>query len=211
SAAPASAVTARNTATAPLPPDILPQKAPAPVPMNASHDEATAGLTGTLLEHGPAPYNFKKGESNSYYARLRTAEGERIVWGTELRSAIADAGLKNNDLVTLQMLGRTAVTVDVRQKDKDGNLLLDADGNVITRKEERERNNWAARQAIDPTVVSTDTRNMTPPGEMLAYSLKAWHDLQAEVVELAKKAEVSLPDWPNLPDALCMEPNGKGI
>ncbi|EBH0780517.1 hypothetical protein FJ875_09435 [Salmonella enterica] len=208
---PVPAGSTQRASTGTLPPDILPQKAPSAVPMNASHDEATAGLTGTLLEHGPAPYNFKKGESNSYYARLRTAEGERIVWGTELRSAIADAGLKNNDLVTLQMLGRTAVTVDVRQKDKDGNLLLDADGNVITRKEERERNNWAARQAIDPTVVSTDTRNMTPPGEMLAYSLKAWHDLQAEVVELAKKAEVSLPDWPNLPDALWMEPNGKGI
>lgn len=208
---PVPAGSAQRASTETLPPDILPQKAPSAVPMNASHDEATAGLTGTLLGHGPAPYNFKKGESNSYYARLRTAEGERIVWGTELRSAIADAGLKNNDLVTLQMLGRTAVTVDVRQKDKDGNPLLDADGNVITRKEERERNNWSARQAIDPTVVSTDTRNMTPPGEMLAYSLRAWHDLQAEVVELAKKAEVSLPDWPGLPDALWMEPNGKGI
>ncbi|EAQ6188389.1 hypothetical protein AIW17_25705, partial [Salmonella enterica] len=68
SAPPASAATARNTATAPLPPDILPQRAPAPVPMNASHDEASAGLTGTLLEHGPAPYNFQKDESHSYYA-----------------------------------------------------------------------------------------------------------------------------------------------
>ncbi|EKH8225442.1 hypothetical protein O9Z89_004378 [Salmonella enterica] len=211
SPATAPVTNAQPAARAPLPPDILPQKAPSAGPMNASHEEASAGLTGTLLEHGPAPYNFKKGASHSYYARLRTAEGERVVWGIELRAAIADAGLKNNDLVTLQMVGKTTVTVDVRQVDKEGKPMLDDKGNAITRKEERDRNNWTARQAIDPAVVNTDTRNMTPPGEMLAYSLKDYHNLQAEVIELANKANVSLPEWPDLPDALWMEPNGKGI
>ncbi|EBP2047205.1 hypothetical protein PL30_19890 [Salmonella enterica] len=179
--------------------------------MNASHDEASAGLTGTLLEHGAAPYNFRKDESHSYYARLRTAEGERVVWGIGLRAAIADAGLKNNDLVTLQMTGKETVTVDVKQKGEDGKPLLDGKGQPIYRKEERERNKWIARQAIDPTVVSADTRSMTPPGELLAYSLKDWNALQAGVEELAKKAGVSLPDWPGLPDALWTEPAGKGV
>lgn len=211
SAAPASAATARNTATAPLPPDILPQRAPAPVPMNASHDEASAGLTGTLLEHGAAPYNFQKDESHSYYARLRTAEGERVVWGIALRAAIADAGLQNNDLVTLQMTGKETVTVDVKQKGPDGKPMVDEKGRPVYRKEERERNKWTARQAIDPGVVNADTRTMTPPGELLAYSLKDWHNLQAGVEELATKAGVSLPDWPGLPDALWMEQAGKGV
>ncbi|EAN2420050.1 hypothetical protein EAB72_23590 [Salmonella enterica] len=194
-----------------LPPDILPQKAPAPVPMNASHDEASAGLTGTLLEHGPAPYNFQKDESHSYYARLRTAEGERIVWGIALRAAIADAGLENNDLVKLQMTGKETVTVDVKQKGPGGKPIVDEKGHAVYRKEERERNKWTARQAIDPTVVNADTRSMTPPGELLAYSLKDWNALQAGVEELAKKAGVSLPDWPGLPDALWTEPAGKGV
>ncbi|EKT5324219.1 hypothetical protein QER90_004501 [Salmonella enterica] len=185
--------------------------APAPVPMNASHDEASAGLTGTLLEHGAAPYNFRKDESHSYYARLRTAEGERVVWGIGLRAAIADAGLNTSDLVTLQMTGKETVTVDVKQKGEDGKPLLDGKGQPIYRKEERERNKWIARQAIDPTVVNADTRSMTPPGELLAYSLKDWNTLQAGVEELAKKAGVSLPDWPGLPDALWMEPAGKGV
>ncbi|EII2810604.1 hypothetical protein LG734_005692, partial [Salmonella enterica subsp. enterica serovar Java] len=175
----ATSASAQRTSTESLPPDILPQKAPPSVPLNASHDEVSSGLTGTLLEHGSAPYNFIKGAGNSYYARLRTAEGERVVWGVELRAAIADAGLKNNDLVTLQMTGRTTVTVEVRQKDKDGKPLLDGNGNVVTRREERERNNWTARQAIDPAVVNADTRQMTPPGEMLAYSLRAYQELQA--------------------------------
>ncbi|EBC1131360.1 hypothetical protein CS733_22650 [Salmonella enterica] len=170
----AQAASTQRASTDTLPPDILPQKAPAPVPMNASHDEASAGLTGTLLEHGAAPYNFRKDESHSYYARLRTAEGERVVWGITLRAAIADAGLKNNDLVTLQMTGKETVTVDVKQKGEDGKPLLDGKGQPIYRKEERERNKWIARQAIDPTVVNADTRSMTPPGELLAYSLKDW-------------------------------------
>ncbi len=211
SAAPASAATARNTATAPLPPDILPQRSPAPVPMNASHDEASAGLTGTLLEHGPAPYNFQKDESHSYYARLRTAEGERVVWGIALRAAISDAGLRHNDLVTLQMTGKETVTVDVKQKGPDGTPMVDEKGHPVYRKEERERNKWTARQAIDPGVVNADTRTMSPPGELLAYSLKDWHNLQAGVEELATKAGVSLPDWPGLPDALWMEQAGKGV
>ncbi|EAQ3814216.1 hypothetical protein E6W23_23325 [Salmonella enterica] len=207
----AQAVSTQRASTDTLPPDILPQKAPAPVPMNASHDEASAGLTGTLLEHGAAPYNFRKDESHSYYARLRTAEGERVVWGIGLRAAIADAGLNTSDLVTLQMTGKETVTVDVKQKGEDGKPLLDGKGQPIYRKEERERNKWIARQAIDPTVVSADTRSMTPPGELLAYSLKDWNALQAGVEELAKKAGVSLPDWPGLPDALWTEPAGKGV
>ncbi|EIM6956275.1 hypothetical protein LNU80_005264, partial [Salmonella enterica] len=207
----ATSASAQRTSTESLPPDILPQKAPPSVPLNASHDEVSSGLTGTLLEHGSAPYNFIKGAGNSYYARLRTAEGERVVWGVELRAAIADAGLKNNDLVTLQMTGRTTVTVEVRQKDKDGKPLLDGNGNVVTRREERERNNWTARQAIDPAVVNADTRQMTPPGEMLAYSLRAYQELQASVEEMAAKAGVSLPGWPAFPDALWMEPGGKGV
>lgn len=190
----AQAASTQRASTDTLPPDILPQKAPAPVPMNASHDEASAGLTGTLLEHGAAPYNFRKDESHSYYARLRTAEGERVVWGIGLRAAIADAGLNKNDLVTLQMTGKETVTVDVKQKGEDGKPLLDGKGQPIYRKEERERNKWIARQAIDPTVVSADTRSMTPPGELLAYSLKDWNTLQAGVEELATKAGVSLPD-----------------
>lgn len=207
----AQAASTQRASTDTLPPDILPQKTPPPVPMNASHDEASAGLTGTLLEHGAAPYNFRKDESHSYYARLRTAEGERVVWGIGLRAAIADAGLNKKDLVTLQMTGKETVTVDVKQKGEDGKPLLDGKGQPIYRKEERERNKWIARQAIDPTVVSADTRSMTPPGELLAYSLKDWNTLQAGVEELATKAGVSLPDWPGLPDALWMEPAGKGV
>ncbi|EAW0860240.1 hypothetical protein ATP96_27565, partial [Salmonella enterica] len=41
--------------------------------------------------------------------------------------------------------------------------------------------------------------------------LKDWNTLQAGVEELAKKAGVSLPDWPGLPDALWTEPAGKGV
>ncbi|WP_387691551.1 DUF5710 domain-containing protein [Photorhabdus sp. RM71S] len=194
-----------------LPLDILPQKAPAKPPRNASNKEAKSGITGTLIEHGSAPYNFQKEEQNSYYARLRTAHGERILWGIELRTALTDSGLKEGDLTTLTLLGKKSVIVEVKQKDKDGNFIKDAQGNVITSMEERERNHWQAKPAIDPTVVNTNTRQMTPPGKLLAYSLQEYQALQATVTELAKKADAALPQWPNLPDALWMEPNGKGI
>lgn len=205
--APAAAV--REAAA--LPPAILPQTVSTPAPRNASHQEATAGITGTLMEHGAAPYNFQQNAQNSYYARLRTAQGERLVWGVTLRPALNDSGVNDGDTVTLTLQGKKTVNVAVQQKDADGHVLRDAQGNALTRMETRERNHWQVRPALDPTVVHADSRQMTPPGSLLVYPRQDYLALQATVSALAQQAGVSLPPLPALPDALWMTPNGKGI
>ncbi|EBK4661457.1 hypothetical protein DM917_20435, partial [Salmonella enterica] len=78
-------------------------------------------------------------------------------------------------------------------------------------KSESQPRPWASQPRFNTVLRTCHTRSMTPPGELLAYSLKDWNALQAGVEELAKKAGVSLPDWPGLPDALWTEPAGKGV
>ncbi|WP_349496055.1 LPD7 domain-containing protein, partial [Escherichia coli] len=81
-----------NVASAPqqsaLPLDILPTRMETALPRNASHKEASSGITGQLLAFGPAHYNFDRQKDRSYYAHLRTRHGERLVWGIGLQEAI---------------------------------------------------------------------------------------------------------------------------
>ena len=48
-------------------------------------------LIGRLKDHGPASYQFRSGEDASYYVRLLTSRGERILWGKDLERAVRRA------------------------------------------------------------------------------------------------------------------------
>jgi len=70
---------------------------------------------GVLLEHGPAPYNFKpdltkpEGErDDSYYVRLQGPTGkEKIVWGVNLEQAVE--GLEIGERISLTNNGKEKV------------------------------------------------------------------------------------------------------
>lgn len=70
---------------------------------------------GVLLEHGPAPYNFKpdltkpEGErDDSYYVRLQGPTGkEKIVWGVTLEQAVE--GLEIGERISLANNGKEKV------------------------------------------------------------------------------------------------------
>jgi hypothetical protein len=47
-----------------------------------------AGISGALVEHGPAKYQFDPDEKESYYARLSTPKGEKTIWGKDRHSRI---------------------------------------------------------------------------------------------------------------------------
>ncbi|MCZ5009121.1 hypothetical protein O5903_00190 [Escherichia coli] len=143
-----------NVASAPqqsaLPLDILPIRMETALPRNASHKEASSGITGQLLAFGPAHYNFDKQKDRSYYAHLRTRHGERLVWGIGLQEAIRNSGLKTGDMATLTMLGKKPVTVQVKKLGDDGKPLQNEHGGWIYEEKEVTRNQWEARPAVDP-------------------------------------------------------------
>lgn len=57
---------------------------------------------GVLHAHGDAPYLFERGNTASYYATLRVADGQtRTVWGKGLAQALRQAHVKTGERVRL--------------------------------------------------------------------------------------------------------------
>jgi hypothetical protein len=82
-------------------------------------------LIGRLKEHGPANYQFRSKEDPSYYVRLLTSQGERILWGKDLERAIRDGQTqpRAGDLVGARRIAREAVTVTHRERDPHGRVI----------------------------------------------------------------------------------------
>ena len=204
-----------NAAFAPqqsaLPLDILPTRMETALPRNASHKEASSGITGQLLAFGPAHYNFDKQKDRSYYAHLRTRHGERLVWGIGLQEAVRNSGLKTGDMATLTMLGKKPVTVQVKKLGDDGKPLQNEHGGWIYEEKEVTRNQWEARPAVDPYVVARHTGQLAQPGELRPYHLGDYRALQAAVDDMARKAGTTPPTLPALPEVLWVQHNGQGV
>jgi hypothetical protein len=83
--------------------------------------ERDRGLTvGRLLAYGAAPYQFRSTEDLSFFVRLQTQRGERVLWGKDLARAIAAAATQPQigDMVGARRVGRDAVTVTSRATDE---------------------------------------------------------------------------------------------
>ena len=79
-------------------------------------------VVGRFQEHGTAPYQFRVSEDLSYFLKVLTNRGERILWGKDLKRAIAESstGVKVGDLIGARRNGGEIVTVATRQRDSQG-------------------------------------------------------------------------------------------
>ena len=94
-------------------------------------------LVGQVLSHGPDHYEFDKKNEQSYYVKLQTVAGEKVLWGVDLRRALADDKIKVGESVAIEHRGMQPVTVIVKDRD--------AAGSVIGQHEEAaKRNTWHA-------------------------------------------------------------------
>jgi hypothetical protein len=82
-------------------------------------------LIGRLKDHGPANYQFRAKEDASYYAKILTSRGERILWGKDIERAVKDGDTKPKvgDLVGARRVRREAVTITRRQRDGEGRVV----------------------------------------------------------------------------------------
>lgn len=108
-----------------------------------------AGVTaGVLVAHGPAPFNHDEKQNDSYYATVRTEDGERTVWGLDLERAIGESGVRPGQRIELEKGGSKTVTALQRQFDEKGTEL--APKSVGSR-----RNEWLV---FSPDVPGLPTR-----------------------------------------------------
>ena len=90
---------------------------------------------GRLVDHGADRYKFDPKNDQNYYVKLQTPDGEKTVWGVDLKRAITEGDIKTGSNVVLEYRGMQPVTV----KTKD----YDAAGRVVgTHEVEARRNTW---------------------------------------------------------------------
>lgn len=92
---------------------------------SGSRAGADRPIVGRLQAHGKANYQFRVDGDSSYFVRLQTDRGERVLWGKDLERAIdaSETNPKLGDLIGAQRLARHAVTVLERRHDARGNVV----------------------------------------------------------------------------------------
>jgi hypothetical protein len=82
-------------------------------------------VIGRLAAHGEANYQFRAGEDPSYYVKLLTSQGEKVLWGKDLARAVREGETqpKTGDLIGARRIAREAVTLVSRQRDAEGRVV----------------------------------------------------------------------------------------
>jgi hypothetical protein len=92
----------------------LRQRAAPSAPMPAAPVVAHAGtvMTGRLVRHGPANYEFRAQASPSYFVELLTSAGPKRLWGVDLKRALAESKShpQIGELIGVQRVGYQLVT-----------------------------------------------------------------------------------------------------
>ncbi|MBZ9559089.1 MULTISPECIES: hypothetical protein [unclassified Modicisalibacter] len=92
---------------------------------------------GEILALGSAPFEFDEANRLSYYITLRSATGERTLWGVDLERVAHEADLTIGETVELEFLGKKPVVVPKPVRDAQGKV-------VAHRKVNTHRNTWKA-------------------------------------------------------------------
>lgn len=122
----------------------------AAVPASPAQGTPTpAGVTaGVLVAHGPARFNHDEKQNDSYYATVRTEDGERTVWGLDIERAIGESGVRPGQRIELEKGGSKTVTAQQRQFDDKG-------AELAPKSVESRRNEWLV---FSPDVPGLPTR-----------------------------------------------------
>ena len=137
---------------------------PAQDPSSAARRDTKAEPThaGILVEHGPAPYQFHPQGNPSYYVRIRTQEGERVLWGKDLERALRDAKVTAGEEISIKQSGRDTANVKRKELDSSGKVMRERDVKA-------HRNHWEV-QAIAPS--RNSDQNLEGPGGATSLALK---------------------------------------
>jgi Large polyvalent protein-associated domain 7 len=98
-------------------------------------------LVGKLVDHGRATYQHDPRAAMSYFVKLETPRGERVIWGVDLERAFKESLTKPEagDEVGLRAVRQEAVRVKTPTLDSQGNVTGEKDLDAL-------RNHWIAEK-----------------------------------------------------------------
>ncbi|WP_308821716.1 LPD7 domain-containing protein [Pseudomonas japonica] len=109
-------------------------------------------IEGELVDHGAACYQHQNDKQMSYFVTLKTATGERTLWGVGLADAMAESDLTPGDQVRLEDHGTRPVVV---QEVAEDGTVKDKTTN---------RREWSAQ----PAMPEREVADTTPKGLAVA-------------------------------------------
>ena len=164
--------------------DVERDPAPREFSSAAPKDRTNSLIVGTLVDQGRASYRHNPKEAMSYFVKVETPRGERIVWGVDLERAYRESLTqpKVGDEVALRALRAEPVTVKAR--DDSGNLTAEAiqakrNRWVFEKREFFDERAEAARTIRDPAV--------KPKAAVKSHPELVGTYLQVHAAELAAK------------------------
>ena len=85
-------------------------------------------VIGRLVEHGVANYQFRRDENPSYYVKVLTSRGQKVLWGKDLERALiaGETRPKVGDLIGARRTSREAVTITARRREPSGRVIAEA-------------------------------------------------------------------------------------
>lgn len=137
-----------------------------------------------LVSHGRAKYEHDKNNDWSYYVTTKNESGEeKTVWGIDLKRALEESGAKVGDHIDVQNLGKQAVVIQEKIRDKDGNV-------VGTEPKEAYRNTWKVDVAKSFVNDSQDAAIKKHPELAGAYAFMAAAEKHADALSPEEKKVV---------------------
>jgi hypothetical protein len=108
------------------------QSRPAP-PRRVTSDDRL--IVGRLESHGPANYQFRADQSPSYFVKVVTNRGVKVLWGKDLARALAEsrAQPKVGSVIGVRRSGYETITIPERRDDA---------GRVTETRRQVRRNQW---------------------------------------------------------------------
>ena len=113
--------------------------------LHQNSEAAKQGVSGKVMDFGQAPFKFEKDNTESTFIKLRTRTGMQTYWGKELAGLLRDTRVERGRMVTLQWLGKEAVTVKVPRRDDQGAIVRFDEVNT-------HRNQWSLTVLGSPAV-----------------------------------------------------------
>ena len=98
-------------------------------------------ITGRLVQHGRAPFQHDRHQPMSYFVKIETGQGERVIWGVDLERAMGESVTKPEagDEIGLRAVRKDAVTVKAAKRDQTGKVIGERDLDAL-------RNRWVVEK-----------------------------------------------------------------
>jgi putative DNA primase/helicase len=144
-------------------------------------------MTGRLIEHGRAPFQHDRHQPMSYFAKIETQQGERVIWGVDLERAFGESVTKPRvgDDIGLRSVRKDSVTVRATNRDVSGKVIGERELDAL-------RNRWIVEkrrffEARDAAAKAVRDSRVPPRDAVKAHPELVGTYLQIRAAELAAK------------------------